>query len=128
MHDPVSNLLTSLRNASAASLPLVVTDHSRLKEAIARTLQEEGYVASVQVEGDKLKKLKITLKSDRKGNPITKIIQVSTPGLRRYTKAQAIPYVLGGMGIAILSTSKGIMTGTKAFKLGQGGEILCYVW
>ena len=128
MSDPISNMLSSLRNANRALLPAVVVPHSKLKENIARILQKEGYIAGVAVEGDKVKSLKLTLKYQGRKGVITDLRRISRPGLRRYVGATEIPRVLGGMGISILSTPAGILSGTEARKQNIGGELLCYVW
>jgi len=129
MSDPISNMLSSLRNANLALLPAVVLPHSKLKESIAHILQKEGYISRVEVEGDKkIKKLKLTLKYQGRKGVITDLKRVSKPGLRRYVGATEVPRVLGGMGISILSTPSGVLTGTDARKQNVGGELLCYVW
>jgi small subunit ribosomal protein S8 len=128
MSDPISNLLSSLRNANRALLPAVVVPHSKLKESIAHILQKEGYIQGVAVEGEKIKKLKLTLKYQGRKGVITDLKRISKPGLRRYVGATEVPRVLGGMGISILSTPSGVLTGTDARKQNVGGELLCYVW
>lgn len=128
MMDPISDMLTRIRNASRALLPVVELPHSRTKECIAHILKKEGYVAEVTVEGKLPKTLKIRLKYEGKKNVIEGLKRVSTPGLRRYVGATAIPPVLGGMGVSIVSTSEGLMTGTQAKKRNIGGELLCYIW
>jgi small subunit ribosomal protein S8 len=128
MSDPISNMLTSIRNAGRASLPEVVIPHSKMKENIAHVLKREGYVAEVAVEGKPLKKIKIKLKYTGRKPVIEGIRRVSTPGLRRYTGALEVPRVRGGLGVSILSTSEGIMTGLQARKKNVGGELLCEVW
>ncbi len=126
--DPIADMLTILRNANSALLPKVEMRHSKVKEIIANILQKEGFITGYQVEGEKLKKLKITLKfNDRKG-VFAGLKKISKPGLRRYVGAADIPKVLGGMGIAIVSTSQGLMTGTQARRQNMGGELLCFVW
>jgi small subunit ribosomal protein S8 len=128
MIDPISDMLTRIRNASRALLPVVELPHSRTKENIAHILKKEGYVAAVAVEGKVPKTLKIQLKYEGKKNVIEGLKRVSTPGLRRYVGATEIPRVLGGMGVSIVSTSEGLMTGTQAKKKNIGGELLCYIW
>lgn len=128
MSDPISNMLSSIRNANRALLPAVVVPHSKLKESIARLLQKEGYITEVAVEGDRIKKLKLTLKYQGRKSVITNLRRISTPGLRRYVGATEVPRVLNGMGISILSTPQGVLTGTDARKQNVGGELLCYVW
>ncbi len=128
MSDPISNMLTSLRNAGRAYLPEVVIPHSQMKESIAHVLKREGYVAEVAVEGKPHKKLKIKLKYTGRKPVIEGARRISTPGLRRYTGALDVPRVRGGLGVSILSTSEGIMTGLQARKKNVGGELLCEIW
>lgn len=130
--DPIADMLTRIRNANMVSLTEVDMPSSKLKVELAKLLKAEGYVedyAVVEKEGSAFKTLKITLKYDEKSKPvISNLKRVSRPGLRNYCKAKDIPQVLGGMGIAIISTSKGLLTDRKAKKENVGGEILCYVW
>ena len=128
MSDPISDLLTRIRNATRALLPAVELPHSRIKEGVARILKSEGYVTEVSVEGKTVKKLKIQLKYQGRKAVIEGLKRVSKPGLRKYVGSTEIPRVLGGMGVSILSTSEGVMTGTQAKKKNLGGELLCYVW
>ena len=128
MSDPISDMLTRIRNAGRALLPAVELPHSRMKESVAKILKSEGYVADVAVEGTKIKKLKIRLKYQGKKGVIEGLKRVSRPGLRRYVGATEIPRVLSGMGVSILSTPEGVMTGAQAKKKNLGGELLCYVW
>jgi len=128
MSDPISDMLTRIRNASRALLPAVEMPHSRIKEGVAHILKSEGYVTEVSVEAKPLKKLRIQLKYQGKKAVIEGLKRVSKPGLRKYVGSTEIPRVLGGMGVSILSTSEGIMTGTQAKKKNLGGELLCYIW
>jgi small subunit ribosomal protein S8 len=128
MTDPISDFLTRLRNAGQALLPEVELPHSKLKEGIAQVLKREGYVAEVAVEGKPFKKIKIKLKYAGKKPVLEGSRRVSSPGLRRYVGATGAPRVRGGLGISILSTPEGIMTGTQARKKNVGGELLCEVW
>lgn len=128
MTDPISDMLTRLRNGGRALLPLVELPHSRLKENIATILKNEGYISDVAVEGKAIKKIKIRLKYNGKKNVIEGLKRVSKPGLRKYVGATEIPRVLGGLGVAVISTPEGVMTGTQARKKNLGGELLCYVW
>ena len=128
MTDPISDMLTRIRNAQRALLPVVELPHSRIKESIAKILKQEGYVQDVAVDGKLPKKLKLRLKYQGKKSVIEGLRRVSTPGLRRYVGANAIPRVRGGLGVAMVSTSEGVMTGTQARKKNLGGELLCYVW
>ena len=128
MSDPISDLLTRIRNAGAAHLPVVELPHSRIKENVAKVLQSEGYVGEVSVEGEVKKKIKIRLKFNGKKSVIEGLKRVSKPGLRRYVGSTEIPRVRGGLGVAILSTSEGILTDTQARKKNLGGELLAYIW
>lgn len=128
MSDPIADMLTRIRNATRALLPVVEIPHSKLKESIAGILKKEGYISAVSVEGDVAKTLKLTLKYQGKKGVIEGLRRVSSPGLRRYTGATEVPRVRGGLGVAIVSTSQGIMTGVQARKANVGGELLCYVW
>ena len=128
MNDPISDMLTRIRNAGKALRPVVELPHSRMKESVARILKREGYVSEVAVDGGKMKQIKIHLKYQGKKNVIEGLKRVSRPGLRHYVGATEIPRVLNGMGIAVVSTPEGVMTGTEAKKKNLGGELLCYVW
>jgi small subunit ribosomal protein S8 len=128
MSDPISDMLTRIRNAGRALLPAVELPHSRMKESVAKILKSEGYVGDVAVEGNTIKKLKIRLKYQGKKNVIEGLKRVSRPGLRRYVGSTEIPRVLSGMGVSIVSTPEGVMTGEQAKKKNLGGELLCYVW
>ena len=128
MVDPIADMLTRIRNAGRALLPTVQIPHSRMKESIAGILKLEGYVADVNVEGKLPKTIKIKLKYEGKKTVIEGLKRVSAPGLRRYVGATEIPRVRGGLGVAVVSTSEGIMTGTLARKKNLGGELVCYIW
>jgi small subunit ribosomal protein S8 len=128
MSDPISDMLTRIRNAGAAQLPVVKLPHSRIKESAAKILMSEGYVSDVSVAGDIKKQITIKLKFNGKKSVIEGLKRVSTPGLRRYVGSTEIPRVRGGLGIAVLSTSEGLMTGVSARKKNLGGELLFYVW
>jgi small subunit ribosomal protein S8 len=128
MTDPIADMLTRIRNASAALLPEVEVPYSKLKESIAQILKREGYVSDCTVEGKSIKKLKLTLKYQGRRGVIAGLKRVSSPGLRRYVGANSIPRVLAGMGTAIISTPKGVMTGLEAQKKNLGGEVVCFVW
>jgi small subunit ribosomal protein S8 len=128
MTDPISDMLTRIRNAGRALLPTVEMPHSRMKESLANILKQEGYVAEVAVEGKPFKQIKIRLKYQGKKSVIEGLRRISKPGLRHYVGATKIPRVLGGMGVAVISTPEGVMTGTQARKKNLGGELLCYVW
>jgi small subunit ribosomal protein S8 len=128
MTDPISDMLTRIRNAHRALLPSVELPHSKMKESIAAILRKEGYIAEVSVDGKVKKTLKLKLKYQEKKSVIEGIKRVSSPGLRRYVGSTEIPRVRGGLGVAIVSTSQGVMSGTQARKSKLGGELLCYVW
>ncbi len=128
MTDPIADMLTRIRNASQALLTDVEVSHSRLKESVAQILKREGYIADCTVEGKPLKKIKLVLKYQGRRGVIAGLRRVSSPGLRRYVRATEIPRVLGGMGTAIVSTPKGVMTGSEAQKKNLGGELVCFVW
>ncbi|MGN6385405.1 MAG: 30S ribosomal protein S8 [Verrucomicrobiota bacterium] len=128
MSDPVADMLTRIRNANSASLNDVAVNYSRLKENIASILKREGYLADYSVEGQNVKTLKLKLKYNGRKGVIAGLKRVSKPGLRRYVGATEIPRVLNGMGISIVSTPKGVMTGTDARKENVGGELVCFVW
>ena len=131
MTDPIADYLTRVRNAYSAGKKVVEVPSSKMKVAITQILCEKGYILSYKVvEGTPFNTIKIALKyhPQTKDAAIKKIERVSTPGLRRYTDVENMPRVLNGLGIAILSTSKGIVTDKEAKELGVGGEILCYVY
>lgn len=130
MTDPIADMLTRIRNANMVSHPSVSMPSSKLKVQLAKLLKEEGFITDYSVKDEgKFKVLEITLKYDEKNKPIiTKLERISKPGLRNYSKAKNLPKVLGGMGIAIVSTSKGLLTDRKARKENIGGEVICYVY
>jgi small subunit ribosomal protein S8 len=128
MSDPVADMLTRLRNANSALLTDVEVNHSKLKESIAGLLKREGYLADYSVEVKSAKKLKMKLKFHGRKGVIAGLKRVSKPGLRRYVGATEIPRVLNGMGISIVSTPRGVMTGTDARKQNVGGELVAFVW
>jgi small subunit ribosomal protein S8 len=132
MTDPIADMLTRIRNANVAMHDDVQMPSSKLKEALAQVLHREGYIAGYRVD-DKVDRPGRTLTIDMKYSPdrqrvISGVRRVSSPGLRVYTKADGIPRVLGGLGVAVVSTSKGLMTDREARKRRMGGEVLCYVW
>lgn len=128
--DPIADLLTRIRNASTAKHPSVDVPASNLKKAIANILVEEGYVKGVQViEDDKQGTIRITLKYTDTGAPvISGIRRVSKPGLRIYANSEELPKVMKGLGTAIISTSKGVMTDKAARAAHIGGEVMAFVW
>jgi small subunit ribosomal protein S8 len=132
MTDPIADMLTRIRNANTAMHDEVRMPSSKQKVALAKVLEREGYIAGFEVApstkgpGDVLT---IMMKySDSRDRTISGLRRVSTPGLRVYRKADAVPRVLGGLGVAVLSTSHGLMTDREARKRNVGGEVLCYVW
>jgi len=128
--DPIADMLTRIRNASQARHQELTMPSSRVKREIARILVEEGFVESFATQqGDVQEMLTVQLKYVEGRTPVVSgLKRISKPGLRVYARKTEIPRVLGGLGLAILSTSHGIMTGTQARKLNLGGEVLCYVW
>src|SRR5206468_5249696 len=128
MTDPISDMLTRIRNANRALLPTVQMPHSKMKESIAQILKREGYISDFAVEGKLPKTMKMKLKYQGKKSVIEGLRRISSPGLRRYVGATDIPRVRGGLGVAVVSTSEGLMTGNQARKKNIGGEVLCHVW
>lgn len=128
--DPVADLLTRIRNANSAGHETVEVLSSRLNLEIVRILESEGFIKSYEVVKDNSQsKIRLTLKyGPRKERALTNLKRVSKPGLRVYAKRGDLPRVIGGLGIAIISTSKGVVTDREARRLGVGGEVLCYVW
>ena len=129
MSDPIADMLTRIRNANIARAKSVEIPASNIKKELARILKAEGYVDDYEfVNDDKQGMILIKLKYNGKERVITGLKRISKPGLRVYAAKDQIPKVLGGMGIAVISTSKGIMTDKSARQEGIGGEVLCYVW
>jgi small subunit ribosomal protein S8 len=131
--DPIADMLTRIRNALAAGQPTVLVPTSKIKVQVAHILKEEGYIEDFELTDDKpAPMLRITLKylgGRRRRQPVIRgLKRVSKPGRRVYVGRQEIPWVLSGLGIAVLTTPRGVMTGQKARRLGVGGEVLCYVW
>ena len=128
--DPIADMLTRIRNANTVKHPSVEVPASKLKIELAKLLKEEGFIADYEVqEKGQFKVIVISLKYDVNGKPvITKLEKISKPGLRHYSKAKNLQKVLGGMGIAVVSTPKGLLTDRKARKENVGGEVLCYVY
>ena len=128
--DPIADMLTRIRNAIMVRHDSVLIPASKMKLAISRILKEEGYVSDYEVVRGKPQRLiKIHLKYDDKNQPVlTGLERISKPGLRLYVQKKEIPRVYGGLGIAILSTPQGVMTGQKAWQQAVGGELLCYIW
>jgi small subunit ribosomal protein S8 len=130
MTDPIADLLTRLRNAARARKTEFTVPYSKLKSEIARILEKEGYIAGFELETPEKGRphLKIKNKFVNKTSAIAGLKRVSKPGLRRYVGADEVPRVLGGMGIAVLSTSRGVMSGQEAKRQNVGGELLAYIW
>jgi small subunit ribosomal protein S8 len=127
MQDPIADMFTRIRNAQGANKVAVRMPSSKQKVAIAQVLKEEGYIADFSVQGEVKTELEITLKYFE-GNPVIESIErVSRPGLRIYKKRNELPKVMGGLGVAVVSTSKGLMTDRAARKAGLGGEVIGYV-
>jgi small subunit ribosomal protein S8 len=133
MTDPIADMLTRLRNANQAYHDTVAMPHSKLKVGVAEILKQEGYITSFEVtdpaEGEVGKTLTVTLKfGPSRERSIAGLRRISKPGLRVYAKATGLPKVLGGLGVAIISTSQGLLTDRQAKQKGVGGEVLAYVW
>ena len=131
MSDPIADMLTRIRNANTAKHDTVDVPASKMKLAIANILVDEGYIAKYDlVEDGAFKTIHITLKygTDKNEKVISGLKRISKPGLRVYANTEDIPKVLGGLGTAIISTNKGVVTDKEARKLGVGGEVLCFVW
>jgi small subunit ribosomal protein S8 len=127
--DPIADFLTRLRNASMSGQAEILAPYSKIKAEIARILKQEGYISDFELEstGDH-PRLKVVTKFVNRAPAITGLKRVSKPGLRKYVGAQEVPRVLGGLGISILSTPKGVLSGREAKKENVGGELLAYVW
>ena len=130
MTDPVADMLTIIRNANIAGHATVDIPASKIKKNIAEILVKEGYIKGYEiVEGETQDTIRVAMKyGPDKAKVITGIKKISKPGLKVYAKADEVPKVLGGLGIAIISTSSGLITDKEARKLGVGGEVICYVW
>ena len=131
MSDPIADMLTRIRNANTAKHDTVDVPSSKMKEAIAKILLDEGYIKNYEIiEDGNFKTIRITLKygKDKNEKIITGIKRISKPGLRVYANAEDLPKVLGGLGIAIVSTNKGGVTDKEARKMNVGGEVLAFVW
>jgi small subunit ribosomal protein S8 len=129
MTDPIADLLARVRNGTRAQKPEVVVPYSKIKAEIVRILKEEGYISDYSIDTSAAHpRIKITNKIVNRSSAIANLRRISRPGLRRYVGADEIPRVLGGMGVAILSTSRGVLSGREARKQKLGGELLAYVW
>ena len=131
MSDPIADMLTRIRNANTAKHDTVDLPASKMKEAIAKILFDEGYIKSYEITGEGVTRtIKVTLKygQDKNQKTISGIKRISKPGLRVYANAEEMPKVLGGLGVAIVSTNKGVITDKEARALHVGGEVLAFVW
>ena len=131
MTDPIADMLTRIRNANTAKHDTVDVPSSKMKLAIAKILLDEGYIKSYElVENGKFNDIRITLKygASKNAKIISGLQRISKPGLRVYANKEELPKVLGGLGVATISTNKGVITDKEARKLGVGGEVLCFVW
>ena len=130
MTDPIADLLTRVRNANAAKHNVVEVPSSTVKKAVANILLEEGYVKGIEEYNDGvIPMMRIALKyGSNKERVITGLKRIFKPGLRVYCKAEEVPKVLNGLGVAVISTSKGVLADREARKLGLGGEVICYIW
>jgi small subunit ribosomal protein S8 len=129
MTDPIADMLTRIRNAALARQLRVSIPASNMKLAIAKILKEEGYIKDFELVKDSPQgTIRVTLRYVEKKPVLNQLKRVSKPGLRVYTRRDDIPRVRDGLGTAIISTPKGLMTGRKAYQLGMGGEVVCYVW
>jgi small subunit ribosomal protein S8 len=127
--DPIADFLTRLRNAARSHKNEIAAPYSKMKEEIARILKQEGYIADFAVDTEsKPAVVRVTMKFQQRTPALTGLKRVSKPGIRKYVGAKEVPRVLGGMGVAILSTSRGILTGREAKKENVGGELLAVVW
>ena len=131
MTDPIADYLTRIRNATKAKHRIVVIPSSNIKKEMTKVLLDKGFILNYKFEDDKVQgKIKIALKYNKKtkDTAIVKLKRVSKPGLRKYVNSNSLPRVINGLGVAIMSTSKGVITDKEARKLGVGGEVLCYVY
>lgn len=128
MTDPISDMLTRIKNAYMARQRTVTIPHSRMKDALAIILKKEGFIDQISIDGDILKKMIITLKYPNGTPALTDVKRISSPGRRVYVKHTAIPRVLGGLGVAVISTPQGLMIDREAKKNKLGGEVVCAIW
>jgi len=127
--DPIADMLTRVRNAQSAGIEIIEMPASRMKSDVAKVLKEEGYVSDYELEGDVKKVLRIALKYNAESKPVIRgIRRESKPGLRKFCGWKEVPRVLGGLGVAVISTSSGVMSGVEARRRKLGGEIICSVW
>jgi small subunit ribosomal protein S8 len=127
--DPIADMLTRIRNAGMARHQSVLIPMSKMKLSIARILKDEGYIRDFDIPSDEQRYFRVWLKYGADKKPLmTGLKRVSKPGLRVYSPRAELPVVLGGLGVAIISTSQGVMSGQEAWRRNLGGEVLCYVW
>ena len=129
--DNIADMLTRIRNANMVKHQIVEIPATKMSKAIAKILKEEGFIENFEIYSENLYDyllISLKYKGQARERVINKINRISKPGLRIYVNSQKLPSVLNGLGVAILSTSKGVMTNTKARELGIGGEVLCYIW
>ncbi len=127
--DPIADLLTRIRNGYRAGHEMVEAPHSKLKAEVLKVMKKEGFITDYAVEGGAKKRIRAYLKYTDEGKPaLTEVKRESRPGLRSYATSDDLPRVLGGLGVAVISTSSGVMTGAEAKAAGVGGEILCSIW
>lgn len=126
--DPIADLLTRIRNALAVNKHAISVPHSQLKEQIVKLLKKQGFISDFQVSKEGFKSLNITLANDETPSKITGLARISKPGRRVYVAAQEIPVIMGGHGLVVVSTSKGLLDGATARKQHLGGELMCKVW
>lgn len=127
LQDPIADMLTRIRNGQRAAKNEVMIPASKAKEAILKVMQDEGFITSFEVDGAQKPQIKVELKYFQDKPVIETLKRVSRPGLRQYKDKDSIPEVMDGLGVAIVSTSKGVMSGRAARALGEGGEVLCFV-
>ncbi len=127
MNDPIADMLTRIRNGQAARKPEVRMPASKFKKAVAETLKDEGYIADIRVEGEKKPTLVVTLRYFEGKPVIEKLNRVSRPGSRKFFGAEDLPQVIGGLGVAVVSTSEGVMPDREARRRNIGGEVVCFV-
>lgn len=126
--DPIADFLSRIKNGYLARKAEIIVSYSKFGESLAKILMEEGYIEKIKIKNEKRKMIELTLKYEGKKPALTDLERVSTPGLRIYVERREVPKVLGGLGIAIISTSQGLMTDKEARKKRLGGEVICKIW
>lgn len=127
MQDPIADMLTCIRNGQSANKNFICINYSKIKISILKVLKEEGYIKTYTIENDLKKVIRLELKYFQGKPVIEKIQRISSPGLRIYKSSNNLPKIMNGLGIAIISTSKGVITDSYARKIGIGGEVICYI-